>query len=314
MTNKPINANDEDLVDGMERVGQPMDQPTSMSYCLQRYRLAELCRELTDSEPFPTARVRIPPYERIRDIDSKMTAFVNGLPPFFSLDYETADLPDTDPRRSVPITVQRYILNFLVHTQRCRLHLPYLTRSAKDPKYLYSKDACLEAARMVIRTERQLSTENLPFVLIRLKSSAIMHCVCMAIIVLLMDVCLSKSQYAEDDRERRMEIFNAFTVLEEAKGQSPFPEKILESFYSVLQRYKIPFVSTEENDQPNRPALLNPQMISVALPESAADGLPFDPTLPSFNDLWETFDANVDPTTLDWNTLFAELESPFISI
>lgn len=212
-TNKPLNANDEDLVDGMEGVGQPIDQPTSMSYCLQRYRLAELCRELTDSASFSDSASGHMDYQRIREIDEKMIAFIKGLPQFLSLDFEADQLPDSDPRKSTPITVQRYIVNSLANAQRCRIHLPYLTKISKDPKYLYSRNACLEAARMVIRTERQLRTENLPFVLMRLRSAGILHCVCMAIIVLLMDLCLNKS-IQKDDREIQMEIFSAFGVLE----------------------------------------------------------------------------------------------------
>lgn len=321
ITEKPVNANDEDLVDGMKGVGQPIDQPTSMSYCLQRYRLAEICREITDSEPFAAAGVGQIPYEKVREIDSKMAAFLSGLPSFFSLDFNVDNLPETDPRRSNPITVQRYIMNSLSNAQRCRLHLPYLTRSSKEPKYRYSRDACLGAARMVIRTERQLQNEDLPFLLMRLRSSGILHCVCMAIIVLLMDLCLNRNLPVEDDRELRMEILGAFSVLEEAKGQTPFAERILESFYSVMKRYNIPFGSSEagvasrtdgrdHNTQPSVPI----QHLPGTLPGDDTSQAVFDPALPSFDDLLQEFDMNVDPMTLDWDTLFSELESPFISI
>ncbi|KAJ5980346.1 hypothetical protein N7481_007644 [Penicillium waksmanii] len=321
-TRKPINSNDEDLVDGMEGVGQPIDQPTSMSYCLQRFRLAELCRELTDSEPFPNTGQGPTNYQRIRDIDARMIEFIDNLPPFFSLDFEVDQLPDSDPRRSTPITVQRYILNCLVNAQRCRIHLPYLTKIAKDSKYLYSRTACLEAARMVIRTERQLRTENLPFVLMRLKSSGILHCVCMGIIVLLMDVCLNRNFQTGDEREIRMEIFSAFSILEEAKGQSPFAERILGSFYRVLQRYNIQFVPPEKNplprpedsaeiDQSSVPAAQNVPMI---LPDQEAIFEVEDPILPSFNDFFDEFSANVDPGNLDWDALFPGLESAFVSM
>lgn len=321
-TKKPMNANDEDLVDGMEGVGQPIDQATSMSYCLQRYRLAELCRELTDSEPFPHTGCGPTNYQRILDIDAKMIEFLDNLPPFFSLNFEADHLPDSDPRRSTSITVQRYILNCLANAQRCRIHLPYLTKIAKDPKYLYSRNACLEAARMVIRTERKLRTENLPFMLMPLKSSGILHCVCMGIIVLLMDICLNRTFQTGDDREIRMEIFGAFSVLEEAKGQSPFAERILGSFYRVIQRYNIQYVPSETNplprpkgnteiDQSSVPAA---QDVPTTLPEQEAIFEVDDPTLPSFNDFFEEFSANVDPGTLDWDALFPGLESTFLSM
>lgn len=309
-------------MDGMEGVGQPIDQPTSMSYCLQRFRHAELCRELTDSESFCHAGSGPTNYQRILDIDAKMIEFINSLPPFFSIDFEVDQVPDSDARRSIPITAQRYILNCLVNAQRCRMHLPYLTKGAKDSKYLYSRDACLEAARMVIRTERQLRTENLPFTLIRLRSSGILHCVCMGIIVLLMDLCLNRSFQTGDDRKIRIEIFGALTVLEDAKGQSPFAERILGAFHSVLKRYNIPFISPGTNSPP-RPegsATLHPSSVPAAqdpqtiLPDQGAGLFIEDPTLPSFNDFFEDFSANVDPDMLDWDSLFPGLERSFLSM
>jgi len=320
-TEKPVNANDEDLVDGMKGVGQPIEQPTSMSYCLQRFRLAELCREITDSEPFAAAGVGRIPYEEIRQIDSKMTAFLSGLPSFFSLDFKADDLRETDPRRSNPITVQRYIINSLSNAARCRLHLPYLAKSSKESKYLYSRDACLAAARMVIRTERQLQNEDLPFLLMRLRSSGILHCVCMAMIVLLMDLCLNRSLRVEDDQELRMEIFGAFGVLEEAKEQTPLAGRILESFYSVMQRYNIPFgpseagvaSQTDGRDNDNQPSV-SIQHLPGTVPAIDTNQVPFDPALPSFDDLLQEFEMNVDPPILNWDTIFSELESPFISI
>lgn len=317
-----MNANDEDLVDGMEGVDQPIDQPTSMSYCLQRFRLAELCRELTDNEPFANTGSGPTYYPRILDIDAKMIEFNKNLPAFFSLDFEVDKLPDSDPRRSTPITVQRYIINSLLHAQRCRIHLPYLTKVAKDAQYFYSRNACLEAARMVIRTERQMRTEHLPFLLMPLKSSGIFHCVCMATIVLLMDICLNKNLQQGDEREMRMEIFSAFAVLEDAKGKSPFAERILASFHSVLKRYNISTFSPEAKQlrQPEESAEVKQssaptaQIVPTMLPAQDTMFEVEDLTIPSFNDFFEEFSANIDGDNLDWDALFPGLDPPFLSM
>jgi hypothetical protein len=45
---KPLNLNDEDLVDGMSRDQKPLSFPTVMSYQLQRIRIAEIMRRLID--------------------------------------------------------------------------------------------------------------------------------------------------------------------------------------------------------------------------------------------------------------------------
>jgi hypothetical protein len=45
---KPMNLNDEDLVDGMSQDQKPLSWPTVMSHPLQRIRMAEIMRSLTD--------------------------------------------------------------------------------------------------------------------------------------------------------------------------------------------------------------------------------------------------------------------------
>ena len=320
MTDKPINANDEDLVDGMARVGKPIDVPTSMSYCLQRIRLGEFCREITDSAPFGMLDPGTPDYEQTQQIDIKICEFAEKLPECFSLSFAPKNLRKTDPRRSTGINIQRYIFNFMIHTQRCRLHLPYLSRAAKDPAYESSRKACLEAARMVIRTEHQLSREMISFVLMRLKFSGMIHCVCVAIIVLLIDFCLSSSQQ-EHDQERRGEILDAFGILEEAKGHLPFAKKLLESFKTVLRRRNISAPAEGTTTRPtshdqSSPGLTNNFTVSTSLVDSigSIDSTLMDPTMPSLDELWQAFDESVDSAAVDWNTLFAELDAPFLSM
>ncbi|KAJ6028105.1 hypothetical protein N7540_003681 [Penicillium herquei] len=324
MTKKPLNANDEDLnVDGATHVNKPMDQPTSMSYYLLRIRLAEFCREVTDRIPFAESCYEISNYQHIRDVDAQICKIVNEMPSFFSLNKSSETAASNNLQSPPGIVIQRYVINSLIHAQRCRLHLPYLSQAAIEPDYEFSRDACLEAARMVIRTERLLATERLPFVLARLRFSGVIHCVCMAIIVLLMDVCLNKSIRPEDDRQRRAEIYNAFSILEEAKGQSPFAEKILDSFYAVLWRHKAPILSVSskavvrpENDGEHPPSeSITDSTTSTNIPIEYNENIPWDPNLPTFDDLWQQFDNGVDPTTsFDWTSLFAELDAPFISI
>jgi len=47
---KPLNLNDEDLVDGMSQDQKPLSWPTVMSYPLQRIRIAEIMRSLIDRD------------------------------------------------------------------------------------------------------------------------------------------------------------------------------------------------------------------------------------------------------------------------
>ncbi|KAI2713427.1 transcriptional regulator family: Fungal Specific TF [Penicillium roqueforti] len=320
MTNKPCNANDEDIVDGMVGVGKPLTDPTSMSYCLQRIRLGEFCREITDCAPFGISDPGSPDYEHTKQIDGKICQFAESLPSFFSLDYRSDELPNTDPRRSPGIIIQRYIINFLLHAQRCRLHLPYLSRASKDPTYNYSRRACLEAARMVIRTERQLSLEVVPFATMRLRLPGLLYSVCVAIIVLLID--FSGSDHRQ---EQETEILEAFSILERAKEELPFAGRLLESLKTALRRHSASGSAVEENTITQSTAqgpgassglvCASPAPTSTAYPTGRSfDELLMDPALPTLDDLWQVFDENVDSGAVDWNSLFAESDTAFLSM
>lgn len=318
MTNKPCNANDEDIVDEMVGVGKPLTQPTSMSYCLQRIRLGEFCREITDCAPFGMSDPGSPDYEHTKQIDGKICGFAESLPSFFSLAHRSDELPKSDPRKSPGIIIQRYIINFLLHTQRCRLHLPYLSRASKDATYDYSRKACLEAARMVIRTERQLSGETIPFVSARLRLPGLLHCVCVAIIVLLIDFCGSGHPQEKD----LTEILEAFSILEKAREESPLAGTLLETFKTALRRHSASRSAAEENtstaqDPETSPGLACGSLASTSMvypTGSNTDDFLMDPTLPALDDLWQVFDDNVDPGTVDWNLFFAESDTAFLSM
>ncbi|KAJ6095583.1 hypothetical protein N7486_006329 [Penicillium sp. IBT 16267x] len=182
-TEKPLNIDDEDLLDGAIGV-KPMDQPTSMSYCLQRIRLGELCREITGGIPFSEPGWVIQDYQKLRDIDSQICDIENEMPRFFSLDYDA---------------------NFIFRTYLGQSQIPI----------------SLSHERLVYRRRVPLS-ERSDF--------------------------YQKSRYLflrpEEDRGRREEIFHAFKILEETKDQSPFADRILESFYAVLWRKKVTLPDT----------------------------------------------------------------------
>lgn len=223
----------------------------------------------------------------------------------------------SDDLRSTAIITQRYILNFRLNTQRCKLHLPYLSHAFKDPAFGYSRKACLEAARMVIRTEQQMSQEKIPFALARLKSSGMLHCICVAIIVLLIEHCGRSHQ--QEKEEGRAEILEAFAILEEAKEQSPFAGRLLESFKAILRRHSAS-ASLEEDqltqsDQAStEPGLTNGSTAPTITPMDPSENInhfPLDPTIPSLDDPWQVFDENVDTSTVGWTSLFAEFDSPF---
>lgn len=313
-TRKPLNIDDEDLIDGLPYVAKPMDQPTSISYSLQRIHVAEVCRDFSDS--FPLAEpVENVGYHRVLHIDQMISNIAAAMPPFFSLDYDSYQLPEAD---RTGVTLQRYTIHLIIYSIKCRLHMPYLSRVAAEAKYTFSRDAALSAARTVIRTSRLLCQETKTNIQSVSKLSGYLHFVCMAIIALLMDLCLHKSPCPNDDKERRAEIFSAFQILEDGKEYSEFASKFLEAFYSVLRKNKVPYPPVEgQSKRPpetiEQPASFDPNEPEMNMEATdRASNMPFnDSIIPTLNDLWQDFDTNMDPS-VDWTALFDDFDSPFL--
>ncbi|PLB48529.1 hypothetical protein P170DRAFT_387034 [Aspergillus steynii IBT 23096] len=243
--NKPLNIDDEDLHPSMPTTAAPLNHPTNISYNLQRIHLAEICRELTDSTPLTSGAVE---YAQVLKFDRSIIGFTAQWPSFFRLDEHTLN----KPAYNAPATAtQRYILNSIVPSQRCRLHLPYLARAATDPTYAYSRDACLEAARHVLRTERLLAREEtLPFVRMRQRHAGTLLCLCIAIIALLADNCFCRGRGTESDADRRAELADACAILDRAKKESPIAGRLLGYFMRVMREHNVRLPVRMEDELP----------------------------------------------------------------
>lgn len=76
LVRKPRNLDDIDLLPGKDIVERPMDYPTDVSYTLQRTRLGEICRELTDSIPLFSSEPLN--YESVLENDKRTTTISQG--------------------------------------------------------------------------------------------------------------------------------------------------------------------------------------------------------------------------------------------
>ncbi|KAK3324192.1 hypothetical protein B0T19DRAFT_224628 [Cercophora scortea] len=242
---KPINIDDEDLYDSGHWAEKPISQPTDMSFFLQRIRLAEICRNIADRQLLTSGKPIL--YADIIAIDAELERFIRSLPPFLNMCPCSHSAPTTDtcePTPSKPgIAVQAHILNSLVYTQRCKLHLPFLTgrSSGSMSATAFSREVCLSSAKVIIQIEVQLERENHPFVLSRLKVSGILYGVFMASIVLLMDVCVAASQHQnQHEVPDRRELLDAFRILENASKYSTTASNFLDSLMHVLRKHQVP--------------------------------------------------------------------------
>lgn len=127
-TKKPLNIDDEGVVDGMSHVERPLSHPTSISYSLQRIRLAEISRMIVDRTPLVMGHEGGfscgPSHDVVMDIDTELQSLINDhIPHFFSMPVATLiETYDLDPLKAGHIAQQGYMFKSLLYAQRCKLH------------------------------------------------------------------------------------------------------------------------------------------------------------------------------------------------
>jgi hypothetical protein len=125
-----------------------------------------------------------------------------------------------------------------MHSQRCKLHLAYLTSGPNDnPTYTSSRAACLKSARDVIRAETQLLASNHAFVQIRLRVAAILYGVFIASIVLLMDACLHRPEAVQDEVQHG-DLGAALRIIGDMTTHSMAAATLHESLMQIVARYR----------------------------------------------------------------------------
>ncbi|GAD96578.1 hypothetical protein NECHADRAFT_47622 [Paecilomyces variotii No. 5] len=347
MTKKPLNINDEDVFDGMSRDERPLSQPTAMSYTMQRIRLAEVSRGIVDRNPLTMAHASGLSHDAIMDIDTELQALINDVPEFFSASesvlLESYGLTRVQARN---VAFQGQTIYFLLYSQRCKLHLPYVARNHENPTYYLSREICIKYARLVIQSElwqqnSDTDTET------RFKFTELLAGVFSACVVLLMDLCVNplSSQY----EMQRKEVLNAFKVLGEAKSLSEIIAKSVDSLVHILQKYNatppnpVPtqqpqFATGDGRLQQSEPVahtgmdLGNPggyghsdvPYSGSSVSQSEINDLDLDmmasgqlhkdgDDLSSFwNDLTQNFEQGTEVGNFDWDNIFLELDSSFI--
>lgn len=252
MVNKPRNINDLDLIDNGPQLVVPMSQPTDTSYFLQRLRLAEISRSIVDHNLMSvTSSDRPGNYAHVIAMNFELDQMIHTLPLFFQLDsYERN--PDYNIGSS--IFIQAYLLNSLMHTQRCKLNLVYLTLGpSNNPAYASSRDVCLSSAQQIIRAEIQLVKSKHPFLRVRLRLAAILYSVFMASIVLFMDVCVNYPS-SLDDEILHGDMAEALRIIEDVKKYSLAAANLHESLKQILSKHR-----TQHQQQQIPEAQVTPQ-------------------------------------------------------
>ncbi|KAL6915813.1 hypothetical protein FSHL1_007263 [Fusarium sambucinum] len=306
---KPLNADDEDMVEGKEIVGRPLTEPTSMSYFLYRMQIGEVIREFTERVPLSSPNQPGDPYDMVLQIDAAMERFIDELPPFLKLSaMEVQQLPLDDVRRQPGIVVQRHVMKTFMYGQRCKLHLPYLARGAVEPAYAQSRKACLDSARMVIQAESQMEEEETTFKATRLRLCLALHSVFISSIVLLLDFCLGVD--ADEKEQRRQDLIEAWNILEAAKEHSKPTARIQDLLRQVMKKHKVPLSMFKAKERhPPRPVGRNlPPTPNSSTVMMSTETTPSDVGVSSHE--LSDMGLNMDLDSMDWESLLWGLEAP----
>lgn len=235
----PCNANDEDIVDEQEIVDRPLEEATSVSYLLERSRLAMLFYKLGDFDRPINSASEDTGYLKVMEADMKLRQFMRELPSFFRLENSdsVSKLPSRDSRHSSNITTQRYLLNMIFYGQICKLHLPYMARGTVNPGFAYSHDSCLKAAQQIIYIEHQMRAENSTFILFRQRMNIKFRSIFIACVAFVLDGCLANGAEG-GTMETDATMADAWKILHEAKEQSPMASELLQLSIEILKKYK----------------------------------------------------------------------------
>lgn len=236
----------------------------STSYFLQRVRLAEICRTVVDSLP-PLGMTENANYEQVILLNGKFEDLIRNLPACFRLD-QASELYTTPQ-----LTLQGYLIHLGIYTRRSRLHQPFVVAGFSDPKYKFSRNACLDSSRAVLQICFRLEEQKEDLELIPARLATVVHHVFMAAIVLVMDLCSTKVEGIEE--QRQAEVTRACRLLDGLKQDSAMAAKLAQPLMEVLQKHK------EKLQQSQSSAV--PPTVAIPSADSRIGQVPPDPSIDS---------------------------------
>jgi hypothetical protein len=226
-TSHPSNVEDHHIPTGITHVTEgaynlPLSSPTSMSYFLFRIQCATLSREVVDLLPpsysvSPGADNNDEAFNNILLLDQKYQQLLKSLPPFFQL-FNRMDTTAYNALISEKpyLEWQRYLINFVIHTNLARLHRPFLIRGSTQPKFAYSRLQCVRSAVTVLEIRNHIiGSQSIG------GFTYIMAHFLMAAIILAMDVCFNPDEIRAG--QRKQEVLQACRILEDELNTKMMP-------------------------------------------------------------------------------------------
>lgn len=315
----PRNIDDTVLDRGNTTEDLPLTQPTPMAYPLQRIRMGEISRTIIDTLRLGISDVSEHDYGQVMALDKRIQNFLEDLPVFLKLDTESLQKSQYILERYPYFAMQRYVISIGAHSNRCKLHQPFLVRGGDKKKYAESVRICISSAMEVVKINKLVREDPTPFIPERVKVVGLLHHMFLATVVLVMDLCFNGMDGEDNGRDSGIAI--AIKMLEEAKDQSVSVQRFLDSLMEALKKHHIGLgddrrkavevTQHKHSSWPTLPTLsaTSPQ-VSVPATQGSAMGDTFQPAAVSVDWAWKDVLDQGDVNTLpDWDQLFSELDT-----
>ena len=154
-TAEPLNLLDTDIDEGMTELPQqrPYSDASAITYVIFKVRLlrqlGSIMNQLNSVEP--------PSYEEVLRLDGNLLEAHAKLPP--ALVMRPRSLSTTD---SVDLVLRQFALEVTFQKSRCMLHRKYLLPGKVNPRYMYSRTACMDAAMKMLNIQINFDEASQP--------------------------------------------------------------------------------------------------------------------------------------------------------
>jgi hypothetical protein len=231
----PRDVDDENIaLLGSDRLS-PDDRPAGMSYYLQRVQLAHLCREMVDLVP-PDSKIEHIFYDDVIALDRKLVTFFDQLPFYFKTDKESCERAKALEAIKPNLKILRFCITRAAHSRRIKLHQRFLLRQSTDPRFAYSRHACLESARIVIQFYDGFNDGSDPFIA-NARMGLAVHYMHLALVALVMDLCVNRGM--ADEAQTKAEVKAGLKMFEHGYDRHPLLHKFTRSLKETLRKHGV---------------------------------------------------------------------------
>ncbi|EQL28822.1 hypothetical protein, variant [Blastomyces dermatitidis ATCC 26199] len=129
---------------------RPIDEPTPISFLIVKTRIAIAFGRLLET----TQKVKGCSYEEVMDLDHQLRQAHDMIPERMSVK------PLEECNESPYVTKARFVIVSIYHKAQCVLHRRFLNRGRENPRYAYSRRACIDSAMELLRFQNMLQTPS----------------------------------------------------------------------------------------------------------------------------------------------------------